>query len=624
LLILLQVIDSRFFSLLGFAVFLLYSTATLAQTERMVLDTLPQTQADTSVTKNKVKVKNSDNFIAEIKDDIDIQYFRGNVRMIHDSIYMFADSAIIEGNQMTAIGEVVIIQEDTINMFADSLVYNADSKLAKLYNNVVLDADDKQLFTDYLIYDLAAKQGSFVDTAILKRNTMTLSSLKGNYNVQSKTAFFYDQVVIIDEDFELTCDSLDYDTDIDRAYFLSQTYINQGTKRIYCEDGYYDMEDKRAFFTANAKVVDGRKEANADNILISEIDSTYTLTGSAEVIDSTSRATGNEIIFDDKTGDILILGQGEYENENTRIVGPNIQFNEDTENMYCVGRTVVHNENGVLTADTIEYIKQIDLGTAVGEVVWQDTSEDRTLLTETLMYKDSSEYVKASKGELKPLLMQEVDGDTLYVCADSTFTLFGNPICWSDTTQFKGDTIMIVLANDEVSEIIAKKNAFITTKQIGNYFDQIKGRYIHSYMDSNELRLMHIKGNAEALHLIKDDEDAYVGPNRTQCSHMSFFFQQNELDSIKFYTQPESKMTPMEKAADKDLKLDGFYWETNLRPESHENLRSAITEASRYPVRSEEETDSFEEDVLKVMENTGEPAMDKGLPKSNPKGSGKN
>ncbi len=615
------------------------------------LDTLPPNQEDVDTTSGPVKVKNSDNFIAEVLDGVDIQYFRGNVRMFHDSVYMFADSAIIDNDNLTAIGEVIIVQDDTVNIFADQLKYNSESKMARLYDKVVLETDGKQLFTDYLLYDIDKKQGTFADTAILTRKTMTLSSLKGSYNVDTKRAFFHDQVVIIDEDFRLTCDSLDYDTDIDRAYFRSPTYITQGKKQIYCEDGYYDLEEKRAFFTDKAVIKEESQSASADNILISEQDSTMILRGAAIVEDSISRAEGEEIIFDNKTGDIQIIGNGRYQNDDNLIEGPYIFFNEKTEDLLTEGRSTVYDKKGNLTADTISYLKATDAGTALGSVVWRDTIEDRVLMSDRLDYSDANQYYKASVSELRPLLIQNVDGDSLYVSADtlisakpadslsylratnrvkiyksdlqaicdslyyssvdSTFSLYGNPVCWSDTTQFIGDTIQIVLRNDKVSEIIARTKAFIATQQPGEYYDQIKGRYIHSFLDSNELKLMHINGNAEAIYLIKDDEQAYVGPNKTLCSHMTFFFEQSELDSIKFYAQPESQMTPMEKATDKDLKLEGFRWVSHTRPMSAEGIRERKQLAGRREESIPATIDSFETEIMNVIDKP----MGEDLPK---------
>ncbi len=610
---------------------------------------------------NRIKVKNSDNFIAERLDGDDFQYFKGNVKMFQDSIYMFADSAYIHNNEMTAVGEVIIIQEDTINVFADSLYYDADLKLAKLFDNVVMKSADKSLFTNRLVYNLDTKIATFRDTAILKRETMTLSSLKGRYNLNNKRAEFFEEVVIVDEDFKLTADSLEYDTDIDRVYFKGPTYVTQKARQIFCEDGYYDIITQKAFFSQNAVVVDGSKVAFADDILYSEVDSTVIFQGKAEVRDSSSVARGDKITFDDKTGDVEIIGQGYYEQDGQVIEGDFIQFNQDTEDLYCAGRSTILSDSGTLTADTVSYQKILDLGHAVGEVIWQDTVEDVSILTDKLFYKDSTDYFKATAVELRPLFMQMVDGDTLYVSADtlvsaqpsdslkyieainnvqifkkdlqavcdsmyyssidSVFTLFGSPVCWSDTTQFKGDTIVIKLKNSKVSEIIAKQKGFITTKHRSDYYDQIKGRLIHSFLDSNELKRMEIKGNAEALYLIKDEEKAYVGANKTLCSHMTFFFIEEELDNIKFYTQPESEMTPMEKATKAALQLEGFKWEQYRRPLDISSLRDLKTNVVK--VRPEaEELDSFGLDVLKVLEGESGVPLDKPV-KEEPVGSSK-
>ena len=166
---------------------------------------------DTIVEPDQLIVKNTDNFRQEIIDDVEVQFFRGNVRLVQDSTFMFCDSAQIIENEVIAVGEVIIIQNDSITVFSDSLYYNGDTKEADLYYNVVLQNVDKQLFTNYLHYNLETKQAEFIDTAILKKETLTLSSLEGNYNMDTKLAYFYKEVVIIDEDFELTADSILYD-----------------------------------------------------------------------------------------------------------------------------------------------------------------------------------------------------------------------------------------------------------------------------------------------------------------------------------------------------------------------------------------------------------------------------
>ena len=111
---------------------LLMSTAAIAQ-EVPVLK--PESEKNTEES-SPIKVKNSDNFIFERVDDVDMQYYNGNVKIFQDSIFFTADSAVIQDEIVTAVGEVIIIQ-DTTNVFADSLHYNSETKLARLSSSAI-------------------------------------------------------------------------------------------------------------------------------------------------------------------------------------------------------------------------------------------------------------------------------------------------------------------------------------------------------------------------------------------------------------------------------------------------------------------------------------------------------
>jgi len=595
----------------------------------------------------KVKVKNADNFITEISDEKDIQYFRGNVKIVHDSIFMFCDSTTINENKLNAVGNVIIVQDDTINVFSDSLYYDGDKKIAELFFNVVLQNGEKKLFTESLLYNLETKKATFQDTAILESHTMTLSSLKGVYDVESKRAKFYEQVTIIDGSFELKADSLDYDTDIDRAYFIGPTFITENDKQIYCEEGYYDIENGRANFAKNAVIKQEDQTAKALSILISEQDSSMTLVGNAEIKDSTSIAKGDEIYINDSTGDITIEGNAYYKKDEQVLEGPKIEFNNKTENIRLVGPSTINNKEGYLKGDTIYYIKEKDFGKAIGNVYWLDSIDNRTIITDELEYKEEVSYYKATAKDKRPLFSQVVEDDTLYLSADtlissneadslsfisaikdvrifkndlqaicdslyysdqdSLFRLFQDPVCWSDTTQFSGDTITIKLTDNKVSDIIADKNGFIITHDSGDFYNQIKGKKIHSYLDSNELKLMVIKGNAESIYMVKDEEKAYVGANKNTCSHMAFHMKNQELDHIDFYTQPDNNMVPMEKAAPNDLKLDGFVWRISERPKDKDQLRNFKFIGE--PIQVNEE-DEFESKVFEIFEEEAQGSGD--------------
>lgn len=594
---------------------------------------------DTIKTQEKIQVENSDRAIT-LNTQIQQQQLLGNVRLTHDSIFMFCDSAWVQDNRLEALGDVVIIQNDTINAFSDSLYYDGNSKIAKLYRNVVLKNGTKDLFSKVLIYDLERKVATFNDTSTLVSKTMTMSSLRGVYNVNSKLAYFYDEVSIIDKDMRLKTDSLRYDTELDRAYFLGPTYITQDDRKIYCEEGFYETESGRAFFSGNPKITEDQLTATSSSMYYDRDQNTITLEGNGVIIDSSSVTRGDEILIDNNIDEVRILGNGSYSDGEQSITGPDIKYNKATKNINLYGRSRVTHESGYLDGDTIIYNDLNSEGVAVGDVIFLDTVEHRVILSDRLDYNESTKYYKATVNNLRPLYKQIVEDDTLFLAADtllnynqgdtakiiiavgsvkiyksdfqavcdslyysdvdSIFNLYKNPIAWSDTTQIKGDQLSLIMKDDEVSEIIADGNATIITEDAPEYYNQIKGTIIHSFLDSSDLKRMVVEGNAESIYLVRDEEEAYVGANRTQCSSMIFYFANEELDRIDFKTQPSNKMVPMAQATEGDLKLDNFRWYLDRRPSDVTQLR-IVTRSAFIESPIEIDEDEFSSKVNEVL-----------------------
>ena len=174
---------------------------------------------------SQIYVKNADNFIRDATTLPAKQYLRGNVQMYQDSIFMFCDSSILVLNNLNAVGNVSILHSDTIKVFADSLIYEGNSRMADLYENVVLENGTDKLFTDQLNYDLSNKIATYQDTALLINPRATVSSIKGVYNGHEKRAKFIKEVVIIDSVFIMYTDSLLYNTADDIATFIAFTKI---------------------------------------------------------------------------------------------------------------------------------------------------------------------------------------------------------------------------------------------------------------------------------------------------------------------------------------------------------------------------------------------------------------
>lgn len=573
-----------------------------------------EVQADAEVsdtTKNeKVKLDHSDIAIGINKDGREIRYLKNNVALRQGDMFMYCDSATLEDNNVIAVGNVIIQQGDTLNIFADSLSYQGDVRVADLFGDVRLENKGQKLFTDQLNYNLETKVASYYSGATLTNDTTFLVSKRGYYYVKSGQAFFKDSVVVSDPEFTLRSDTLQFSTETKIVTFLGPTLINQNEAKIYCEGGFYDLDNKYAEFTKNPQYVKGEQEATGDVIIYDGTKKEVKIKGNAEFNEAEKKASADIIRYDEANDVTYLEGNAHSEDGKQVIDSDEIMYDSKNETFKTEGRSRLIDDSQILDADTIDFIG--NLGIATGNVVWTDTTDNITIICERLDYNKETDYVQASGG--RPLMTTLVDGDTMFmssdtlvafketpedstrillgykdvrifksdlqvVCdslaynsADSLFEFYQSPIIWSDTSQFYADVVKMQMANDQIDRIFLIENAFIINSPDEAFYNQIKGKNITAFFKENELDQMDVIGNAESVYYARDEVDAYMGVNKSVCSKMLVYFGNNEIEFIHFYTTPVSNMLPMKKANHEELKLSGFRWEKTRRPKSVEDL----------------------------------------------------
>lgn len=547
-----------------------------------------------------------------------VQKLLGSVELHQDSIYMYCDSAFIfNETDVIAMRNVVIQQGDSISVFADSLFYKGDTRMADLFGDVILMNGNQKLFTTSLHYDLNTKVATYTEGALLTNDTTQLISKRGFYYVGSNEIFFKDSVQIIDPNFELRTDTLSYNTDLQIAKFLAPTLIVQDSSRIYCESGYYDVRNQVAQFSQNPQYQKGESMATAHVIRYEGKLNEVTLQGDAVFEEPDRKATADKLIYREDTEEILLIGNARYASEEQVIEADTITYDQQREVYTTRGRSLISDPPHLIEADQIDYEKEMGLGIALGNVIWRDTSDGISIFCEEARYKEEGEYLKAFGGQRgRPLLISRIEDDSLYMTADtliaqrqdtletdtsrlllayhqvrifksdlqarcdslsyssrdSLFRLFRDPIVWSDTSQLSADTIHIQLGNEKLERIDLYNQAFIVSSSDLQYFNQIKGKFVKAYIEESEIRRMTVEGNAETLYYALDEDKAYIGVNKTACSEMLFLFAEKKLQEIRFYTEPSGKFIPMDQADHEQLKLAGFRWSADLRPQSIEDL----------------------------------------------------
>ena len=542
-----------------------------------------------------------------------IKWISQGLQLRIDSTFIYADSAVIYGEERVfAYGDVVIQQGDSLHVFTDTLSYFKDGDVAHLVGEVALQQGSRQLWTTNLTYFLGKRYGEYNNGGILVDKSLQVSSRKGIYWAGREEVQFRDSVVVLHPKFNLTADSMRYLASIERVIFTGPTNINTKASKIYCEGGYYDLKTELAEFNVNPRYTGKNKKATADTIRYHAIEGEVEMAGNVRVEDEGRVITGTSLRYLENTGETWIKGEPAHYSDSIRsIISPEIFYNEKTNQVSTKGGGEISDGGLILKAEQFEFDQNTGVGFASGNVQWRDTIQDIGIIADQIRYQQKTGYMLAD-GKTRPLFFTIIDGDTLFISADtlnmwnaidstigndtirmmrayynvrlyksnmqgiadslsfqgkdSLFIFYGSPVLWTDTTQFSADTISMHLRNKQIEDIHLTRKAMIVSEILATYYDQIKGKNIVARLDSSEIKDMMVTGNAESVYYTRDDQSAFIGVNKTVCSRMFFTFNDGQIHLLKYYGENASSLIPMHEAQHNALRLEGFHWRAEERP----------------------------------------------------------
>ncbi|HMS70979.1 MAG TPA: OstA-like protein [Saprospiraceae bacterium] len=693
------------------------------------------TSNNDSVSASQIIVENADQAIVETGQTPQVTRYIGNVRAYHEGAFIFCDNAILTGNNLYAVGNVSILEADTLQIYADTLIYQGDSSLAYLVKDVILINNQDTLYAPDLKYNLSTKVADYTHKALMKDATNTLKSQYGTYNTATKEAWFYTKVSVDGDSLSVLTDTLRYNTESKQTTWNAPAIIKNKNARLYSNKGDYNLDTKSGIFMGEAQYEEDTITALADTIIYDGVKNHISLLGHASYLSQSDTATSDTIIYDRENELIELIGKADYRGKDNSAKGDKLRYDKKNETFKFEGRSQLSDAPLFIDADFLDYDKNKQLGYALGNVVYRDTSEGLIIWADTLDYDGTINFMRATANNRKPVMGTEIDGDTLYISAkvlrtyrkiidpkavidtfskiqndsliarqdslsidsmktnemidsqsidninlnkidkgsepkldslfleketsvisktdslhliskdstsivldtnstiaidsisfekdssninfndslmvdtsqisgldsinyliaeddvvlyksdlqaradslayndlDSIFTLFYNPVMWTDTTQILGDTIRIGLTNNQISSLVVNDNAFMINSTDFKFFNQIGGKVLVGEFEEGEMKLMRVNGNAQIVYYMLDDEDAYIGANTTDCSYMVFYFTDKKISDIRFYNSPQSKILPMQGTNHEDIKLKNFNLRFTEQPKHKDEL----------------------------------------------------
>ena len=447
-----------------------------------------------------------------------------SVYIRHQDILMWCDSAYTYTgtNRVDAFGHVHINQNDTLHLYANTIYYDGDKNFARAWGDVKLENKSTTIFTDTLDYDLANNICYYDDNGKIIDSTTTITSKIGKYFTKNDLFFLYIDVEGVNKNFTLKSDTVSYNTKTGRINIYGPTTVQDTANMLYAENGWYDSNSGEAELQQNPVMSNKNQQVSAKYIKYNKATKSGKATGGVRVRDNenSSVITGNYAIYNDEKQTAMVTDSAVYMN-----------YNE--------------NDTLYLHADTLR--------------TYPDTVPDEKIV---LAYHK----VRFFRTDL-----QGVCDSMVYFTRDSVIQLHRAPVIWSDVHQLTADMVEMQQFTDAPDELRLTGNCFIISEQDSNRFDQIKGKTMIGYIINNKLDHINVNGNGQTLYYVPDKNEI-VGLNRAESSKITIKFKEGKVNRISLIKSPEGELKPIGKLNEEEVKLKGFDWKVDFRPQSKNDI----------------------------------------------------
>lgn len=508
-----------------------YMSAAMIQ-QSLVVDSMrmpsDSTQPRKEGKKTRVVLLHADQGYADRALLPDARILVGSVRLRHDSMYMYCDSALIfdSTNSVEAFSNVRMEQGDTLFIYGDYLFYDGMTQIAMLRNNVKLINNNTTLLTDSLNYDRLYDFGYYFEGGMLTDDENVLTSDWGEYSPTTKIAVFNHDVQLENPRFTLTSDTLKYSTETKVANILGPSNIISDNNHIYSERGIYD--------TGND---------------IAELMDRSILTNEGK------KLTGDSLYYDRKQG------YGEAFDD--------VVMNDTINKNMMTGDYCFYNE---LTGYAMATRRAVAIDYSQGDSLYLhgDTLKLLTFHINTdSVYRETRGYHKVRMYRTD---VQGVCDSLVFNSKDSCLTMYHDPIVWNEAQQLLGEVIKIYM-NDSTIDWAHIINQALTVEKLDSlHCNQVSGREIKGYFIEGEMRKIEVIGNVEVAFYPEESDGGMIGLNRSETSLLTLFMKERKMERMIMSPKSNGTLYPMDQIPADKYRLLNFAWFDYIRPLNKDDI----------------------------------------------------
>lgn len=481
-----------------------------------------KTTAQDKPGKRKIEILHSDSMEFDRLAERSRKKLIGNVSLKHNDLYMTCDSAWYydETNQVYAYSNIHIKQGDTLHIWGRYLSYNGDTGKAVMTDSVELADNETKLYTRRIDYDVNTQVAVYNEGGRILNGENTLTSLTGIYYADRKMLHFRDSVKIVNPDYVMHADTMRYNTRDEIVWFEGPTEAVGDSIYLYCERGWSDTRNDISRLMDNAVLDNMQQRISGDTLWYDE------KRGFGE-------AFGNVTIAD-TTDDVI--GGGNYawyyKDPEKFMITRDPWFS-----MFSDDDTIT------LRADTLRALPQADSAGVFHRLL--------------KAYHSCTVFSREMQARCDSLS---------YSFRDSVIRLYNDPILWSRENQMTADSIALFTVNQKADHMELFNSAFVVSSVDSTRYDQISGKNLSGTFVNNKLRQIRVTGNGEAIYYVVDGKEL-VGVNRAKSASIEIFIEEGKIAEIFQNQNPDGTFNPPLKVPDTEMRLDGFRWHPDLRPD---------------------------------------------------------
>ncbi len=457
-----------------------------------------------------------------------VQMLVGNVKLRHDSMYMYCDSALIfeATNSVEAFSNVRMEQGDTLFIYGDYLFYDGIGQIAQLRENVKMINRNTTLLADSLNYDRIYNLGYYFEGGTLMDEENVLTSDWGEYSPTTKQAVFNHDVKLVNPKFTMTSDTLHYNTATKLATILGPSDIINENNHIYSEFGTYNTQ------TGHARLLNRSVLTNEGKKL-----------------------TGDSLFYDRNAG------YGE--------AFDNVEMNDTVNKNMLTGDYCFYNE---LTDSALATKRAVAVDYSQGDSLFMHAD---TLQMISYHLKTDSLYrlIKAyHKVRIYRTDVQGVCDSLVYNSKDSCMTMYRDPILWNEGQQLLGEEIRIYMNDSTIDWAHIVNQAFTAEQKDSIHYNQVSGKEIKAYFEGGDIRRVEVIGNVRIGFYPEEKDSTMIGFNTAEGSLLHLYMRERKMEEAKMIGKSNGVMYPMNQIPADKMKLPDFAWFEYIRPLNKEDI----------------------------------------------------